>query len=399
MEQKITILIADDVKETRENLKRLLSFRQDFQVVGEAANGEEAVQLSEKLKPDVVLMDINMPVLDGIAATEAITCHTPETAIIIISVQGEQEYLRKAMLAGAREYLVKPFSGDELTDAVERIFTMTKRKVAQFPVVNSSKGKVFTFFSTKGGVGKTTLAVNLAVSLAQDKKKVAVIDLDLQFGDVGMMFNVTPRRTVSELVGDIPTMDLDTLQSYLITHGSGVQVLPAPLRPEYAEFVTPEHIEKIIGILRETYDYIILDTPASYSEMVLMSLDAADMILLVMTLDLPTLKNMKICVETMEQLNYPSSKYKLILNRAGDEHGLRYRDIPNILKVPIAFYMQADEEIILGSVNKGVPFAMSNTDTRPVKRIKDLKELLVPKAPGQSAAEGKKGKKLAFFSF
>ncbi len=399
MEQKISILIADDVRDTRENLKRLLSFRQDFGIVGEATNGEEAVALAEKLRPDIVLMDVNMPILDGIAATEAITTRLPDTAIVIISVQGEQEYLRKAMLAGAREYLVKPFSGDELIDTVERIYTLTKRKVTQPPSISTNKGKVFTFFSTKGGVGKTTLAVNLAVSLAQDKKRVAVIDLDLQFGDIGMMFNVTPRRTVSELVGDIPIMDMDILQSYLITHSSGVQVLPAPLRPEYAEFVTPEHIEKIIGVLRETYDYIIIDTPASYSEMVLMSLDAADTILLIMTLDLPTLKNMKICVETMEQLNYPSSKYKLILNRAGEEYGLRYRDIPNILKVPIAFFMQTDEEIILNSVNKGVPFAMGNPDTRPVKRIRDLKELLVPKATVQPAAEGKKGKKLAFFTF
>jgi len=281
--KKIRVLIVDDVAETRENVSKLLLLEDDIQVVGEAGNGEEAISLSRSLQPDVVLMDINMPVMDGITATEKLTMEMPQVGIIIMSVQGEQEYLRKAMMAGAREYLIKPPSGDDLVATIRRVYEVEcKRRLSQGLPPDGAKtvrepGRVITVFSTKGGVGKSIFAVNLAVSLQQvSKRRVVLLDLDLQFGDVAMLLDLLPKRSIADLVSEMEHMDKDLVEAHLIEHDSGVRVLPAPLRPEYAEIITGRHIEAIINILKDNYDYIIVDTCQSFQDTILAALDASD---------------------------------------------------------------------------------------------------------------------------
>jgi pilus assembly protein CpaE len=190
---------VDDVSETRENVKKLLQFESDVDVVGIARTGKEAIQVSQELNPDVVLMDINMPDMDGIAATEAIRAKQPAVQVVILSVQSDQNYMRKAMLVGARDFLTKPPMGDELISAIRRAGEMArieKSKSVQVQAVAASgnlnnlsgfggpKGKIVTVYSPKGGAGCTTLAVNLALTLNNDDTRVALVDGNFQFGDV-----------------------------------------------------------------------------------------------------------------------------------------------------------------------------------------------------------------------
>jgi len=371
--EKIRIIIVDDSVETRNNIKTLVSFEKRIEVTGEASNGEEAVFIAKEAKPDIILMDINMPVKDGIKATEEITLNVPESTVIIMSVHNDQEYIKKAMAAGARDYIDKPFTGDELMRTIIKAYELeSKRRERTTPpkIHEEIKSRVITVFSTKGGVGKTTIASNLAVGIARSsRKRVALVDLDLQFGDVAIMLNVSVKNTISDLVKEINQLDRDLADEYLVTHFSGVRVLPAPVKPEYSEFITSSHIEKIVSTLKESYHYVVIDTPASFHEIVLTSLDMADRILFVSTLDLPTIKNVKSGLDVMETLHYPREKIKIILNKASEQFGIKYRDFENTLKYPIWSYIPEDSQTVITSTNKGFPFVMTRAETKVAKAV------------------------------
>lgn len=396
----VKILIADDIAETRENIKRLLYFEEEIQIVGEAADGEEAVRLAEKLLPDVILMDINMPALDGISATELISVRFPSISIIIMSVQGEQEYLKKAMVAGAREYMVKPFSSDELTGTIRRVYELEQKRRRTGDAAGAGDRKkepqVVTVFSTKGGVGKTTIVTNLAVSLLQEsRQKVVIVDLDLQFGDVAVMLNVVPKRTITELIQDIGQMDAELMEKYLVAHSSGVKVLPCPTRPEYAELITGGHVEKIIEILKQSYDYIVIDTPPFFHETTLTALDQSSQILVVVGLDLPTIKNVKLSLEVLETL-HQKGKVKMVLNRSSSDIGIRCEDMEESLGLKVVSHIPSDGRVAVAAVNKGTPFVVSEPHSRIAESIRDLAQIVIYEEAGRpgvikQAAEQKKG--------
>lgn len=375
--KKIRILIVDDISDTRESIRRLLEFEPDIEVIGEAGSGSEALLLSEDLSPDIVLMDINMPEMDGIRTTELLALRSPESSVIIMSVQGENAYLRRAMMAGAREYIVKPFSSDELASAIAKVYELERRKrgvLTEQPHANNEapqarKGKILSFFSTKGGVGKTTLATNLAVELAQSSKwRVLLIDLNLQFGDVGVFLNLVPKRNIADLA-QTGNLQFSEIQPFLLTHSSGVQVLAAPTRPEYAELVTVEHVEQILKEVKPHFDFIILDNVSRFEDISLLSLDLAEQIFLVVAMEVPALKNTKLSLETMSDLHY-LDKVQVILNRSSREMGLDISDIEKSLNFKVSYEIPSDGKTLVNAVNKGIPFVEYNPQSKAAEAVR-----------------------------
>ncbi len=380
MPGKIRLIIADDVQATRENICKLMEFHPDIQVVGLAGSAAEAIDKTKIEQPDVILMDINMPGMDGITATEIINMEYPDTSIIIMSVQGEKEYLRRAMMAGAKNYLVKPFTGDELVQAVKQAFEMARKRqktvISNEPAA-AKQGKVITVFSTKGGIGKTTIASNLAVALSQKKDaKIAILDADLQFGDVALFLNLTPRATLADLAGNSGMLDANVIQNYLLEYNRSLQLLAAPLRPEQADMVQGESLTAILKIMRNMFDYIIVDTAPVFNEPMLAVLDEADEILVLATLDLPTIKNIKLCLEIMDSLQYPKDKIKLLLNRANSESSITLRKVEETLKVPITASFPSDGKTVVASVNQGIPFVVGRPETQVAKSVFKLADMI-----------------------
>src|SRR5207302_4727786 len=320
----------------------------------------------------------NMPDMDGITATEIISNTVPESPIIMMSVQGEQDYLRRSMLAGAREFLVKPFSADELINAIRHVHELEKVKRARYAQAAPAaagpanaaaaaptardQSQVITFFSPKGGVGRTTIATNLAVALHQTTQKpVVLVDGSLPFGDIAVILNMSPKaKTIADLVGSFEQVDAEVLESVLVQHSTGIKVLLAPPTPEAAELITGANIKKVLETLRENYAYVVVDTWPSFQEQVLTMLDVADVILTLMTLEITSLKNVRVFMEIAEKLGYDDQKVQLVANRNDSSGGIKASDVEASLARKIPHTIVSDGRALVLAVNRGVPFVISH---------------------------------------
>jgi pilus assembly protein CpaE len=377
--KKIRVLIVDDIVETRENLKKLLYFEDDIEIVGAAGNGREGVEQAAALQPDIVLMDINMPGMDGIAASEQISATNPAVQVIMMSVQGESDYLRRSMLAGAREFLIKPFSSEELATSIRRVYQLGAARRATQPATpaptppeSSAHGsppsalspkpagaKIMAMFSPKGGAGVTTIAVNLAVALREETKaRVAIFDASFQFGDVGVMMNLPTTRSIADIMGVKHEPDEDILNGVMATHSSGVKVLLAPPRPEMAELVTVEHLRAVLNVMRRMFDYVIIDTGKSINDALLAIFDAAEQIILISTADIAALKNAKLFFEVTDALEYPPGKTILVVNKEDGRSGINAKDIEGNIKHPVAGSILRDDRTTAAALNRGIPFVI-----------------------------------------
>jgi pilus assembly protein CpaE len=370
----VRVLIVDDKIELRQNIKRLIGFEESMQVAGEASNGQEAVERARQLRPDIVIMDTHMPVMDGILATEQISQELPEVSVIMMSVEGEHDLIRRAMKAGARDFLIKPFSAEELLETIKNVFRADQKRRQLYQVgpgetaraadVGRAKkelGEVITVFSTKGGIGKTVILCNTAVALARKHSaRVAIVDCDLQFGDTAIMLNLYPSRTLANLVEEPPPWTCSLVQDYMIRHEeSGVDVLLSPSRPEYAEIVAMEHVEQCLTLLREKYDFILVDTIPLFRNVELAILDASDRILIVTNLELSAVKDVKLCLDLMSNLNYPAEKLLLVVNKGFPAvGGLSTDDVQAGLKREVSLVLPSAEKDVVESINKGKPFML-----------------------------------------
>jgi len=376
MSDKIRVLIVDDLPETRENVRKLLQFESDVEVIGQAGTGEEAVEMAKEFQPDIILMDINMPGIDGIGASQKISELAPSVQIIIMSVQSDPNYLRRAMMAGARDFLTKPFGGDELVAAVRRVHEKRPQRVAA-PIAQSmsagsggpaakaeTKGHIVTVFSPKGGAGCTTVAINLAVSLAQRNFRTVLVDGSLQFGDIEVMLHMKPMTSIVDVSDENTELDSDLISSVVQLHRSGVNVLLAPPRPEMAEVVNEKSIKKLLDALRFNYDFIIVDTSSYLTEVSLAILDIADRIVLVTQQSLPSLKSIKRFFDLSDILEYPSRKAWLVVNRA-TKQGIAIKNIGDALKQPVV--VAIPEDIVANTAaDQGVPLVTGATKKRPI---------------------------------
>lgn len=399
--ERIRVLIVDDIAETRENLRKLLSFAADVEVVGAAASGQEGVEMVRQLQPHVVLMDINMPGMDGIAATEALLQESPRTQVVILSVQGESDYLRRAMLAGARDFLTKPPSGDELMSTIRQVYETGKRLAAVMAPVQTAvptaalaggrglqrQGNVIALFSPKGGVGCTTIAVNLAIALQRmvgSAEKVALMDANFQFGDIGVMLNMSASRSIADLADQIEDLDSDMLSSVMSPHGSGIKVLLAPPHPEAAESLlagaSPDGgtggsstFRAIMELMRQEFDIIIVDMCSRVDDFALTIFDAAVLIVLVVTPDIPSVKSARLFLEVASRLNYPMDEIALVVNFVDRRSGIKLEQIEQAL-VPMVAQIPLDEQAAMEAANRGTPFIVRDRH-RPISQgISQLSE-------------------------
>ncbi len=399
----IKVLIVDDIPETRDHLSKLLGLERDLDVAGTAGSGEEAIKLSMELRPDVIVMDINMPGMDGVAAAEIISQRLPTCPIIMMSVHGEAEQLKRAISAGAREFLVKPFSGDEFSTSIRRCYERELARRVQFEadmppalvahsVEDDGEHQVIAVFSPKGGAGRTTIATNLAVALHRDTgASVCLLDANLQFGDVGVLLNLNPKnRSIADAV-ETGEPDGDIIDSVVIDHSTGIRVLLAPPAPEGADLVTAPYLRKIVEHLRATHQYVIVDLPSNLNDHSLGVMDAADTILVLTALEITTIKNVRLFLEVADQLEYSRTKLRLVINRADAAQGIRIADVEASIRRPIDGTIVSDGRLSVLAVNRGVPFVVSHPESVLSRDVAKLAQTLAGEAGAAQDQPTKRG--------
>jgi len=375
MASPISILLVDDAPDSRVTLKRLL-ISCGFLIAGEAGTGSEGVGLVRETKADAVVVSLEEPVARPLKSIESLTIAAPETPVIVVSSLVDKEYLRRAMVAGARDFVGHPLTEDELSKTIASVVDTDRkrRSLSQDVLENGQRGELIAVFGGKGGVGKTTLATNLAVAMsveAKQKQRVAIVDFDVLLGDVAIMLDVTPERTVADLVPLIDKLDPELLRSFLHVHSSGVKVLCAPTRVEDRETLNPDRVRRILDVLARTFDYVIIDLPRTFDDRVVTALDMASLVLLVANYDVPCLKSTKVCLDTLRSWRYTEEKLKLVINHANRTNGFAPGEAEGALDYPV-FWKVPSDFAVANTSNHGKPFVQAQPTSKIAQNLTGL---------------------------
>ena len=324
---------------------------------------EAASGAIEADSPTVVVVGASVDAAEGIALAMTLQLRDADAQLLLLAEDLDTEMLRAALKAGVRDVLTDADGAAAVVSAIGDADGAVMRRrgfetACAAPGEAAPTGKVITVFSTKGGVGKSVLSTNIAVALAHDvKKKVVLVDLDLEFGDVSVMLQLPPDRTIFDAAQAFGRLDPQMLGGFLVEHSSGLRALLAPVHPEEAESVTTGRIAQIIAMLRTMADFVVIDTPASLSDVVLTSLEQSDIVLAVATLDVPSVKNTKVSLQKLHQIGFDGTKVRLVLNRADSKVWLEPQEIEKAIADRIMARVPSDR-LVPRSVNKGVPVVL-----------------------------------------
>jgi pilus assembly protein CpaE len=351
---------------------------------------------------DVRMVLIGPSFEDDEAMDQIRQLHNQDPSLVLMMVAEEvtADLLRKGMRIGVSDVLEMPLDEEKIEAAIEQfahdvLHRKSSAAVMHRPSDDESKqeGRIITVTSAKGGSGKTVLATNLALVLNRfADKKVCLVDADLQFGDVCLVLQLEPRFTMVNASHELHKLDAELLDSLLTEHPSGLKVLAAPLEPAFADDITTAGLMQMLDVLKESYDYVIVDTAAMLDELILSLIEKSDDILMLVDMDLPSVKNAKLALETLRLLKFSTQNVQLVMNRSNSKAKLDNKEIEGALKMQIAAAIPSDA-VVAASVNEGRPVVETDPKSKVAKGFESVAELIagkVPDASGKASLFGRK---------
>ncbi|MGB2694592.1 MAG: AAA family ATPase [Dehalococcoidia bacterium] len=372
------VVIVDPDLDTRAELQRTLTVAQ-FSVVGEGDFGIEAVTVAKEHTPDIFLVSMEEPVARSIQTIEMLGAAVPEAAIVVYSSLADAGSVRRAMVAGARDYIMKPLKPEDVSRAIYGILEQDERKRIHVGGQESqpvARGTTLTVFGAKGGIGKTTIATNLSTALVRaTNANVVLVDMDTRFGDVAIMMDIAVESSIADVSRRIEELDRESIKDHLVRHHTGVSILPAPLHPTEWRNVTPQHIERIIDLLSQGHDYIIIDTPGTFNELIAATLELANMILLVTSMDIASIKDTALALEMLRAAQVSEDKVKLTINHSTSSNSLREEDVERVLEYAVTWRIPHDYNVA-SSNQLGIPIVIAKPYARVSRAITDISHAL-----------------------
>ena len=344
--------------------------------------------LETQFAEDAVVLGPNVDLSSALTLAGAMRVTRPSLGVILVRRRVDTSVLADAMRAGVFE-VVEERNVTELTAAVARSGELARalRETVGGGGADSegtSRGTLVTVFSAKGGCGKTTVATNLAAALADGgRREVCLVDLDLAFGDVAIALQLFPAHTIADAVPLAASLDIQGLSSLLTPHSPGLTTLVAPIEPGHAESIPASLVTAILDLLKQQFDYVVVDTPPAFDDHVLAAFDQSDLVALMATLDIPALKNLKLTLETLDLLNYPRDRWRIVLNRSDSKVGLAISEVEKTLKVPISVQVPSSRDVP-ASINRGVPIVLDDPKHPVSQAIKAFAEKQVAAQTGGS---------------
>lgn len=324
----------------------------------------------------------------------------PSLVLMLVAEEVTADLLRKGMRSGVSDVLDTPLDEEKIEAAIEQFAHDVLRRQSpttaapQAPTdERRSEGRIITVTSAKGGSGKTVLATNLALVLKRlPDAKVCLVDADLQFGDVCLVLQLEPRFTMVNAAHELHQLDAELLDSLLTEHPSGLKVLAAPLEPAFADDITTAGLMQMLDLLKESYDYVIVDTAAMLDELILSLIEKSDDILMLVDMDLPSVKNAKLALETLRLLKFSTANVQLVMNRSNSKSKLDNKEIEGALKMEIAASIPSDA-VVAASVNEGRPVVETDPKSKVAKGFESVASLIAGKIPEAQNKSGLFGRK------
>jgi pilus assembly protein CpaE len=381
------IVITDPTADVRDRLAALIHHAEEVVRADSVAEAETALQ---HVRRDVrlVVLGPGLPTSEVLSFAEKVDHERAGVGTLLVAQTLETGLLREALRAGVSDVLTTAATAEEWDEAIERARARIAIEHDLASSGEAARGRVISVFSTKGGSGKSLIASNLAVIAAQRSgQRVALVDLDLQSGDLAIMFQLMPALSIYDAAQGAERLDEEALHGYLTAHRSGIDLLAAPMEPSLAEQIDASAVESILELLPTMYPLIVVDGPPMFTDQMLAALDRSDEIVLVGSMDVPSIKNLKLAISTMTQLGHPREKLRIVLNRADSKVGLRTQEVEKSLGAEIDVSIPSSRDVPL-SINQGEPLAVSRPRSPVVQAIGQLAAALAP----EMAHEGGRGR-------
>jgi pilus assembly protein CpaE len=390
MTKPLTFVILSSGLENFKELRAALAAREGARVLVGGDDPEQVFPEIERLAPNACVVALAAEPEAGLRFVERVARECPRTAIICASRDASPDTILRSIRAGAREFLRLPLRPEEFATVYERVAEFC----AVQPEAPKKRGRVLSVFSSKGGTGTTFIATNLAAALRQP---TVLLDLNLQAGDLGLFLGVEPKFSVADLVENLHRADDQLLRGYLTPHSANLSLLAAPREADSADDIEAEHVFKVLEILRERHEYVVVDPQHTFDSITLAALDQSDEILLVLTLDIPAIRSTQRALQIFDRLGYPRHKLHVVVNRFSKQIDLDLRQVERFLGERVAGYVQSDYKTAVNSINLGQPLVDSDPQSKIATELRDIAARFSAAAPAAPAREPRRGLLGSFF--